>query len=197
MNYEEWQLVHLFKTSGIWGVQYGHYFLAFSSSDHPKNIQKPFPKKTYDDHHIDHIPRYCLPFGGRRRLVRREHPTARGGAGRASGAFDGRGAGGVAMVRCGAPCFLMKNMGKGWKRCLGHCRWTPHWIHLKVWWRVLASDFMTCLQENGLLDCLLSYDWSTAVTLVPALAQHLADMAAWYIKCMEESLDMWQCLRGF
>lgn len=39
-------------------------------------------------------------------------------------------------------------------------------------------------QENGLLDCLLSYDWASAaggaaVQLVPALAQHLADMVPW------------------
>eukprot|EP00434_Breviolum_minutum_P031718 symbB.v1.2.028051.t1/scaffold2932.1/size66953/1 len=38
-------------------------------------------------------------------------------------------------------------------------------------------------QENGLLDCLLSYDWASAaggaaVQLVPALAQHLADMVS-------------------
>ncbi|CAK9060825.1 Choline transporter-like protein 1 [Durusdinium trenchii] len=37
---------------------------------------------------------------------------------------------------------------------------------------------MAVEQENGLLDCLLSYDWCSAVTLVPHLAQHLADLVS-------------------
>lgn len=59
--------------------------------------------------------------------------------------------------------------------------------------RYFHSSRGPAVQENGLLDCLLSYDWTElpAPQLIPALAQHLADMVTWIDGWKTKKLELY------